>query len=129
MILSGDLVVDEFSHSGYILIRNNMATILVTDSDFQEKIVSSSLPVLVDFYADWCGPCKMAGPILEELSEDYKDKLIVAKVNVDQNQNSAQQYDVMSIPTVILVKDGKEVGRQIGFAGKLGYEELIKKGL
>ncbi|KKQ47567.1 MAG: Thioredoxin [Candidatus Woesebacteria bacterium GW2011_GWB1_38_5] len=127
MILSGDLVVDEFSHSGYILIRNNMATILVTDSDFQEKIVSSSLPVLVDFYADWCGPCKMAGPILEELSEDYKDKLIVAKVNVDQNQNSAQQYDVMSIPTVILVKDGKEVGRQIGFAGKLGYEELIKK--
>jgi len=127
LILSGDLVVDEFSHSGYILIRNNMATILVTDSDFQEKIVSSSLPVLVDFYADWCGPCKMAGPILEELSEDYKDKLIVAKVNVDQNQNSAQQYDVMSIPTVILVKDGKEVGRQIGFAGKLGYEELIKK--
>lgn len=127
MILSGDLVVDEFSHSGYILIRNNMATILVTDSDFQEKIVSSSLPVLVDFYADWCGPCKMAGPILEELSEDYKDKLIVAKVNVDQNQNSAQQYDVMSIPTVILVKDGKEVGRQIGFAGKQGYEELIKK--
>ena len=120
-------MVDEFSHSGYILIRNNMATILVTDSDFQEKIVSSSLPVLVDFYADWCGPCKMAGPILEELSEDYKDKLIVAKVNVDQNQNSAQQYDVMSIPTVILVKDGKEVGRQIGFAGKLGYEELIKK--
>jgi len=127
LILSGDLVVDEFSHSGYILIRNNMATILVTDSDFQEKIVSSSLPVLVDFYADWCGPCKMAGPILEELSEDYKDKLIVAKVNVDQNQNSAQQYDVMSIPTVILVKDGKEVGRQIGFAGKQGYEELIKK--
>ena len=120
-------MVDEFSHSGYILIRNNMATILVTDSDFQEKIVSSSLPVLVDFYADWCGPCKMAGPILEELSEDYKDKLIVAKVNVDQNQNSAQQYDVMSIPTVILVKDGKEVGRQIGFAGKQGYEELIKK--
>lgn len=120
-------MVDEFSHSGYILIRNNMATIQVTDSDFQEKVVSSALPVLVDFYADWCGPCKMAAPILEELSEDYKDKLIVAKVNVDQNQNSAQQYDVMSIPTVILVKDGKEVGRQIGFAGKQGYEELIKK--
>lgn len=119
-------MVDEFLHSGYILIRN-MATILVTDSDFQEKVVSSALPVLVDFYADWCGPCKMAAPILEELSEDYKDKLIVAKVNVDQNQNSAQQYDVMSIPTVILVKDGKEVGRQIGFAGKQGYEELIKK--
>lgn len=104
-----------------------MATIHVSDSDFQDKVVSSKLPVLVDFYADWCGPCKMAAPILEELSESYKDKLIIAKINVDQNQTSAQQYDVMSIPTVVLIKDGKEAGRQIGFAGKQGYEELIKK--
>ena len=104
-----------------------MATILVTDSDFQDKVVSSTLPVLADFYADWCGPCKMAAPILEELSDEYKDKLVIAKINVDQNQQSAQKYDVMSIPTVILIKDGKEVGRQIGFAGKQGYEELIKK--
>ena len=104
-----------------------MASIIVTDSDFQDKVISSKLPVLVDFYADWCGPCKIAAPILEEISEQYKEKLIIAKINVDMNQNTAAQYDVMSIPTVILIKDGKEVERQIGFAGKSGYEELIKK--
>lgn len=104
-----------------------MAAIFVTDSDFQDKVVSSKLPVMVDFYADWCTPCKMAAPILEELSDEYKDKLIIAKLNVDQNPTTSQKYDVMSIPTVILLKDGKEVGRQIGFAGKAGYEELIKK--
>ena len=104
-----------------------MATIHVTDADFSTTVLSSKLPVLVDFYADWCGPCKMAAPILEELSESYKDKLTIAKVNVDQNQVTSQQFDIMSIPTVILIKDGKEIGRQIGFAGKTGYEELIKK--
>ena len=104
-----------------------MATISVTDTDFQDKVITSSLPVLVDFYADWCGPCKMAAPILEELSELYKEKLLIVKINVDQNQVSAQQYDVMSIPTVLMIKEGKEVGRQIGFSGKQGYEELIKK--
>jgi thioredoxin 1 len=104
-----------------------MASIIVTDSDFQDKVIASKLPVLVDFYADWCVPCKTAAPILEELSEQYKEKLVIAKVNVDMNQNTAAQYDVMSIPTVILIKDGNEVERQIGFAGKSGYEELIKK--
>lgn len=110
-----------------IFIMNSMATITVTDADFQEKVTTSKLPVLVDFWASWCGPCKMAAPILEELSEEYKDKLIIAKIDVDANQKSAAAYDVMSIPTVILIKEGKEAGRQIGFAGKAGYEELIKK--
>ena len=104
-----------------------MSSVAVSDTDFDEKVISSQLPVLVDFYADWCTPCKLAAPILEELSEDYKDKLVIAKLNVDQNQETAAKYDVMSIPTVVVLKSGKEIGRQIGFAGKQGYEELIKK--
>ena len=104
-----------------------MATFTVNDSDFEEKILKSDLPVLVDFWAVWCAPCKMAEPVLEELSEEYKDKIKIAKLDVDNNQKSTGNYDVMSIPTTILFKDGKEVGRQIGFAGKNAFEELIKK--
>jgi len=104
-----------------------MAIINVTDSDFEEKVVKGTTPVLVDFWAPWCGPCKMAEPVLEELSEEYKDKMVIVKVNVDENQKSAANYDVMSIPTTILIKDGKETGRQIGFAGKKAFEDLIKK--
>lgn len=106
-----------------------MATVDITDKDFEEKVLKSSLPVLVDFWATWCGPCKMAGPVLEELSEEYKDKLIIAKVDVDQNPTESGKYGVMSIPTTILFKGGKEIGRQVGFAGKNAYDSLIKKGI
>jgi len=106
-----------------------MALADVTSQDFQAKVLSSKLPVLVDFWAPWCGPCKMATPALEELSESYKDKALILKVNVDEQQDLAGQYQVMSIPTTILFKDGKEIGRQIGFTGKESFEELIKKGL
>jgi thioredoxin 1 len=106
-----------------------MATLNITDSDFEEKAVKSATPVLVDFWAPWCGPCKMAEPVLEELSEQYADKVIIMKLNVDDNQESAGKYGVMSIPTTILFKDGQEVGRQIGFAGKSVFEDLIKKAL
>ncbi len=106
-----------------------MATIDVGDSDFDEKVLKAQLAVLVDFWAPWCGPCKMAEPVLEELSDDYKDKIVIAKINVDENQNTASKYSVLSIPTTVLFKAGKEIGRQVGFAGKKAYDDLIKKGI
>lgn len=104
-----------------------MATIVVTDKDFESQVLKNAKPVLVDFWAPWCGPCRLAEPVLEELSDQYKDKVVVAKMNVDENPNTAGQHGVMSIPTTILFKEGKELGRQVGFAGKGPFEELIKK--
>lgn len=104
-----------------------MATIHITDQDFEEKVLKSDKPVLVDFWAPWCGPCRAAEPILETLSEKYKDTLVIAKMNVDENTQNPVQLGVMGIPTVIGFKDGKEVDRKVGFGGEQGYEELIKK--
>jgi len=105
-----------------------MATVSITDKDFDAQVLGNKLPVLVDFWAEWCGPCKMAAPVLEELSEVYKDKVLVMKLNVDENPAASQKYGVMSIPTTILFKGGKEIGRQVGFSGKEKFEELMKKG-
>jgi len=105
-----------------------MAAINITDTDFDAQVLQNKLPVLVDFWAPWCGPCKMAGPVLEELSEIYKDKVLIMKINIDENQMSPQKYGVMSIPTTVLFKGGKEIGRSVGFSGKETFEELMKKG-
>jgi thioredoxin 1 len=102
-----------------------VATLHLTKNNFDEKIKSGV--ALVDFWAQWCGPCRMAGPVIDELAEEYKDKLAVAKVDVDSEPEVAEKFGVMSIPTVILFKDGQEVGRQIGFAGKAGYVQLLQK--
>ncbi len=104
-----------------------MAATHFTDADFEEKVIKSKLPVLVDFYADWCGPCRMAAPIIDELSETYKDKVLIGKVDVDASTGTAAKYGVQSIPTVIMFRDGKEVDRKVGFGGRGGYEEMIKK--
>ncbi len=98
-----------------------------TDKDFGQKVLESDKPVLIDFYADWCGPCKLAAPIVEELAETYKDRVVVGKLDVDENGETAMKYGVMSIPTVIVFKDGKEVERKVGYGGKGLYEDLIKK--
>lgn len=106
-----------------------MAISDITDTNFEDKVIKAKLPVFVDFWAPWCGPCKMAAPVIEELSETYKDKVAFFKVNVDENQGSSGKFGVMSIPTTILFKDGKELARQVGFAGKNAFEDLIKKGV
>lgn len=106
-----------------------MATIAVTDEDFKDKVLDSRDPVLVDFWAPWCAPCRMAEPSLEELSNEYEGKVIIAKINIDEYQGTPGKYNVTSIPTTILFKNGQEIGRQVGFAGKQAFEDLITKGL
>lgn len=102
-----------------------MASVHLTKTDFDEKIKAGV--AIVDFWAEWCGPCRAAGPIIEELAEEYAGKLTVAKLDVDAEGEIAQRYGVMSIPTVILFKDGQEVSRQVGFGGKQAYLDLIAK--
>lgn len=97
----------------------------ITDKDFQEKVLDSDKPVLVDFWAAWCGPCRMVGPIIDELSTEYEGKAIIAKMDVDQNQEFAAKYGVRNIPTVLLFKDGEMVNRQVGVAQKETYKEAI----
>ena len=90
----------------------------VTDTNFDEEIKSSDQPVLVDFWAEWCGPCKMIAPTLEEISKDYAGKLKIMKLNVDDAPDTARRFEVMSIPTLILFKDGEPSLRIIGAKGK-----------
>lgn len=99
----------------------------INADQFEQVVIKSKTPILVDFFAEWCGPCKAAAPVLDTLSEEYADKATIVKVDVDQNQELAATYGVMSIPTVILFKDGKEVDRQIGFAGEAGYKKMLDK--
>lgn len=99
----------------------------ITDQDFQQKILDSKIPVLLDLFAVWCGPCKLAEPVLEELSREYESRVVFAKLDVDKNPATAQKLGVMSIPTTIFFKNGQEVSRQVGFAGKKPFEDLISK--
>lgn len=101
-----------------------MATV-VTDQNFDEEVLQSSVPVMVDFYADWCGPCQAIMPVVEELAKDYDGKAKIVKVNVDESQETAQKYGVMSIPTLVFVKGGEEVDRVNGAQPK----EMLKEKL
>jgi thioredoxin 1 len=88
--------------------------IKVTDAEFEDKVLQNELPVVVDFWAPWCGPCKMVGPILDKLAEEFKGKVVIAKVNTDEDNQNAGQYGVQGIPTMIFVAGGKLIHRQVG---------------
>jgi len=101
------------------------ASVHVNDSEFEQKVLKASLPVLVDFWAEWCGPCKQISPVLDEIAKDMGGKLTVAKVNIDKNPETPQKYGVRGIPTLILFKGGKQVATKVGALPKSKLLEWI----
>ena len=109
------------------MASENITTI--TDTNFESEVLKASQPVLIDFWATWCGPCRAIAPVVEALAKEYSGKLKVGKLDVDNEPKVATQYDVCSIPTLLMFKDGKVVGQIVGNAPRPKIEDLIKKAL
>lgn len=103
-----------------------MAELKITRENFENEVMKSNIPVLIDFWAPWCGPCQMMGPIIEQLAEEYEGKAKVGKVNVDEEGELSQAFGVMSIPTIVLVKDGKVVKQAVGARPKAEVEAMLQ---
>lgn len=97
----------------------------INDGNFEETVLKSDKPVMVDFWAEWCGPCRMVGPIIEDISKEYDGKAVVGKLDVDANQEFASKYGVRNIPTVLIFQNGEVVGRQVGVSPKNTYAEAL----
>jgi thioredoxin 1 len=106
-----------------------MATKKITDSSFQADVIQATGPVVVDFWAEWCGPCKMIGPALEELSDEFGEKVTIAKINIDENPDAPAQYGVRGIPTMILFKNGAPAATKVGAAPKSQLKGWIESAI
>lgn len=96
-----------------------------TDENFNEEVLASNIPVVVDFYADWCGPCKMLAPVIETLADELEGKVKIGKLNVDNAPETAQKYGIMSIPTLLYIKNGEVVNKTVGVVSKAEIEQVI----
>ncbi len=103
-----------------------MAEITVTKSNFEKEVLQSDKPVLIDFWASWCGPCRMVAPVIEEIAREYDGEIKVAKINIDEERELARKYKVVSIPTLMVIKDGQPVNQSIGFQPKESIVKLFK---
>ncbi len=103
-----------------------MAVKHVTDEDFEKEVLKSEVPVIVDFWAEWCGPCKMMGPVFEKLSGDFPGKLKFAKLDTDENQATAAKYGIMSIPTLLVFKDGRPHSKLVGFRPEAAFKKDLE---
>lgn len=103
-----------------------MAEIIITEENFKDEVLSSEIPVLVDFWAAWCGPCRMLAPAVEQIAEEYEGKIKVGKVNIDEQESLAVRFGIASIPTLLLFKDGKVAAQSIGFCPKEDIEKMFE---
>ena len=102
------------------------AILTLTDEEFESRVINSKKPILVDYWAEWCGPCKMIAPILEEVADEMSDKVLIGKLNVDENSQTPPKYGIRGIPTLMLFKDGNAVGTQVGAVSKADLIKFIE---